>query len=238
MNVKDPRRQKQLEKLIDRLGLVNPPPIRWDLLDLALTHPTFSPQANYEQLEFFGDAVARLTVAQFLRQTYPDRSVGEWTAIRSVLVSDRTLATIGDSYGLERFLLMGSSAAADASGQTSRLADAMEALLAALYLSTSDFRLIHPWLDRHWQPLAEAILNDPAHQNYKAALQTWTQATSRTLPEYRVQEIQQASPEERFQAEVWVQGVLLGQGTGRSIKAAEKAAAQVAYLSLPPLPQR
>lgn len=83
-----PQRQRQLEKLILRLGLPGNAPIRWDLLDLALTHPSASGQANYEQLEFVGDAVVRLLAAVFYRQrTFRDpwenglRFVPSWSAI-------------------------------------------------------------------------------------------------------------------------------------------------------------
>jgi ribonuclease-3 len=158
--------------------------------------------------------------------------VGELSAIRSVLVSDRTLAGLASSYGLERYLLLAPSAACDPRGEESRLADAFEALLAALYLSTQSFSLIWPWLTPHFQRLAREIRTDPAYQNYKAALQAWTQAHYRMLPDYRVRETGQRQASDRFTAEVSLQGQPLGKGTGRSIKAAEKAAAQAAFLKL------
>ena len=61
-----PRRQRQLESLVQKLGLSLEAPIKWELLDLALTHPTVSDSANYEQLEFVGDAVVRLVSAVVL----------------------------------------------------------------------------------------------------------------------------------------------------------------------------
>ena len=67
-----PRRQRQLESLIQKLGLSANSPIKWPLLDLALTHPTVSESANYEQLEFVGDAVVRLVAAVVLWESYPD----------------------------------------------------------------------------------------------------------------------------------------------------------------------
>jgi ribonuclease III len=236
----DPRRQKQLEKLIARLGLPPSSPINWELLDLAMTHPTVVPEFNYDRLEFLGDAVVRLVVAEFLREHYPQQSVGEWSAVRSVLVSDRTLARLADSYGLDRYLLLGNSAIGDPAGQTSRLADCFEALLAALYLSSQNFKLIRPWLDAHWQQLAEEVRSDPAYQNYKAALQAWTQSHYQALPEYRTAVVANGlhpplsidNGVDRFRSEVWFQGELLGHGTGNSKKEAEKAAAQSAYLHL------
>lgn len=233
-----PQRRRQLEKLIVRLGLSTESPIRWDLLNLALTHSSASVKANYEQLEFVGDAVVRLLAALLLWEADAHGSVGEWSAIRSVLVSDRNLATLASSYGLDRFLLLGPSAIKDTLGEESRLADAFEALLGALYLSTGDLSLVQPWLQPQLQKQAEQVRTDPTYQNYKAALQQWTQAKYQQLPEYRVLDTQtqwEHPPlmEERFTAEVWLQDQLLGVGKGRSIKAAEKAAAQAAFLKLP-----
>jgi ribonuclease III len=226
----DPRRTTQLQRLVEKLGIAQTADIRWDLLHLALTHPTVSAEANYERLEFVGDAVIRLTAAEFLFETYPHASEGLLSAIRGMLVSDRLLARIARSYGLDRYLLLSDSAMGDKVGQETRLAAAFEALLAALYLSTHNLTLVRPWLDSHLQELAETIRLDPAFQNYKGALQAWTQTQYQTLPEYRVTEIGHIHGDrERFAAEVWIQGKLCGQGKGQSKKAAEQAAAQVAF---------
>ncbi|MEG3989105.1 ribonuclease III [Microcoleus sp. Pol7_A1] len=228
-----PGRQKQLETLIQKLGLPKNAAIKWHLLDLALTHASASAKANYEQLEFVGDAVVRLAASELLFETYPDCTVGEFAAIRSILVSDRNLAKIAESYGFDRYLIVSSSAASDKTGAEPRLADALEAVLAALYLSTQTLELIRPWLDSHFQRLATEIRSDPARQNYKAALQELTQGKYKTLPKYSVQETGTVQGgEDRFTAEVLVQGKLVAEGKGRSIKAAEQAAAQAAFNKL------
>jgi ribonuclease III len=233
MSLVYPRRQRQLEKLVQKFGLPPEAPIQWQLLDLALTHPTVSETANYEQLEFVGDAVVRLVAAIVLWENYADCPVGDFAAIRSVLVSDRILAQLALSYGLELYLLVAGSATVDKVGQESRLADAFEAVLGALYLSTQNLQLIRSWLDPYFKELAAEIRLDPARLNYKAALQEWTQAQHKILPEYRVVEASQPHHnEERFIAEVWLHEEKLGEGKGRSIKAAEQAAAKVAFSSL------
>ena len=66
-----PQRQKSLRRLLARLGLPEQDGLRWDLLDLALTHPSISPTKNYEQLEFIGDAVVRLAASDCLLYTSP-----------------------------------------------------------------------------------------------------------------------------------------------------------------------
>jgi ribonuclease-3 len=229
----NPLRQKQLRQFVQKLGLPDHAPIRWDLLDLALTHPTASSQANYERLEFVGDAVVKLAAVEFLFENCPDVDEGYLSAIRSVLVSDRTLAKIASRYGFDRYLLLGSSAQGDKVGQETRLAAAFEAVLAALYLSTQSLELVHLWLDSHLQEVTETIRLDPTLQNYKGALQAWTQGQYKTLPEYRVIEVGQTyGDSERFVAEVWLNGQKLGQGKGQSKKAAEQAAAQAAFVAL------
>jgi ribonuclease III len=231
--IHDPRRNKQLQTLIQKLGLSATAPVNWLLLDLALTHPSASKERNYQQLEFVGDAVVRLAAAEILLETYPDAPVGEFAALRSMMVSDRTLADFAEIYGLERYLAIASSAIADQAGRVSRLADAFEAVLGALYLSTQTMILVRPWLDVLLLEKAVEIRQDPARQNYKDALQEWTQARYKILPEYRVKEIREATDdEERFTAEVWLNDRMLGTGVGRSKKTAEQAAAKEAFLAI------
>ncbi|WP_237747940.1 ribonuclease III [Spirulina subsalsa] len=231
--VKDQRREKQLQKLVQRLGLASDAPVNYRLLDLALTHPSINKGANYEQLEFVGDAVVRLAASEVLLETYPDAPVGEFTAIRSVLVSDRVLADFAEIYGLERYLLVSGGTSADHGGKRSRLADAFEAVLGALYLSTHTMTLVRCWLDSVLKDKAIEVRQDPALQNYKDALQEWTQGQYKLLPEYRVQETGKgANYTERFTAEVWLKNECLGRGIGHSKKAAEQAAAKQAFLAI------
>ena len=242
--LKDSRRLKQLEKFIQKLGLPPTAPVDWSLLDLALTHPSISSTDNYEQLEFVGDSVVRLISAELLLETYPQEPVGEFAAIRSILVSDRILAQLAEYYGLEPYLLIGSNATGNPIGRQSWLADAFEAVLGALYLSSHNMDLIRPWLDRALQTKASEVLNDPARFNYKDALQEWTQRKYKILPQYRVLENKQfklddanngktLAHERRFIAEVWLQEKFLGKGYGRSKKSSEQAAAKNAFLAIP-----
>jgi ribonuclease III len=225
-------RRDELAKLVTRLGLPQTTQVNLSLLNIALTHPTMG-SPNYEQLEFIGDSVVRLASSEFLWETYPDKTVGDFSAIRKILVSDRVLSQIADSYGLENYLLLAPSAMGDHGGRMSRLADAFEAMLAALYLSTNNLTLVRIWLDSHFQQLATEILDDPARQNYKDALQEWTQAHYKALPEYRVREaVEVIDRTKRFIAEVWFQDRHLGTGIGRSKKAAEQLAAKQAFLAI------
>jgi ribonuclease-3 len=241
----DPRRQKQLQILVQKLGLSADSPVDWSLLDLALTHPSISRTDNYEQLEFVGDSVIRLICAELLLETYPQEPVGEFAAIRSIVVSDRVLAQLAESYGIEPYLIIGTNATGNPAGRQSWLADAFEAVLGALYLSTRNMDLIRPWLDRALKLKAQQVRSDPARLNYKDALQEWTQRKYKILPEYKVVENKEfklssshtvknkSSPsEERFLAEVWLNDKCLGKGYGRSKKASQQAAAKSAFLAI------
>jgi ribonuclease III len=230
MTILKPERQKQLKKLLDILGITEFEAINWSLLDLALTHPSMSQIANYQQLEFVGDAVVRLAASELLLETYPDATVGEFAAIRSILVSDRILAQFAENYHLDQYLLMTANAANDQAGKTSRLAETFEAVLGALYLSSNNMSLVRTWLDDCLKKQAEEIRACPARQNYKDALQEWSQAHHKCLPRYQINEIKNAPETEKFESIVWLENRQLGSGKGRSKKEAEQAAAKDAYL--------
>ncbi len=204
-----------------------------DWLRLALVDISTSADENNEKLEFLGDAALRLAAAKFLMERYPQMSVGEMSAVRAQLVSDRLLATLAEHYQLYRYLLLSASARGDKAGTESRLADTFEAILGALYLSAGNLSLIRPWLDTHMERLTAELHSDPAKQNYKAALQELTQSHYKALPTYRASEVSQIHGDEaRFQAQVWFQSKLWGEGKGRSIKMAEQAAARIAFNQL------
>ncbi|MBF2034918.1 MAG: ribonuclease III [Leptolyngbyaceae cyanobacterium T60_A2020_046] len=221
-----------LRRCVARLGLPETVALNWELLELALTHSSVA-RRNNEQLEFLGDAVLRLAAAEFLMERYPEAMVGELSAVRSHLVSDRTLTSIAERLGLEPFLQISNSAAGDRAARPSRLADMVEAILAVLYLSRKDLSLVRPWLDPHLERLAETIRQNPAQSNPKTALQELTQKLHKALPEYRLQEVSRLHGDpNRYRAEVWFQDQCWGVGLGRSRKMAEQAAAQEAYQAM------
>lgn len=207
--------------------------VKGDLLRLAFIDISSSADENNEKLEFLGDAALRLAAGEFLMETYPQMALGEMSAVRSHLVSDQVLAGLAKHYQLGQYLILSKSAAGDKAGAASRLADAFEAILGALYLSAGNLSLIRPWLDPHLERLTRILQTDPARQNYKAALQELTQSHYKSLPIYKATEISQIHGDEaRFQAQAWFQDRLLGEGKGRSIKQAEQAAAKVALIAL------
>ncbi len=216
------RRHQELQKLLDRLGIKSSG-INWNLLDQALTHSSFDPQSNYEPLEFVGDGVLRLLAADYLWHRYPQTPVGEYTALRSVLVSNRLLGQIGQGYGLADFVL----ASSRLQPQGAWLADLLEAVVGAVYLSTGNVTRLQPCFYPHWDREAQRVLQDPARLNYKNALQEWTQEHYKVLPIYQTEPL--SGTPERFMARVYVRKQLVGVGQGESVKAAQQAAAQQAW---------
>lgn len=221
-----------VSQLVSQLGLENEA-IDIDLLSLAMVDISSSADANNEKLEFLGDAALRLAAAEFLMERYPEMALGDMSAVRSQIVSDRILTVLANHYHLSRYLQLSKSAKGDKAGTDSRLADAMESLLGALYLSAKNLTLIRPWLDGHFERLTQELQGDPAKQNYKAALQELTQSRCKALPIYKVTEISQVHGDsERFHAAAWFQEKQWGEGKGRSRKMAEQAAAKIALAAL------
>ena len=230
----DPRRQRQLVSLLAKMGLeqeylerVNS--FDWLLIDRSLVHPSFSTTYNNDQLEFVGDSVLRLSVSLFLQEHYGDRSVGDLAALRSHLVSDKTLAEIAAVYELQKYVVVSNAARNDTQALRSLLADALEALMAALYINTQDLAFIRKWLDPQMQRFSEMLLAIPALGNYKVALQELTQGLWKRLPEYRnVASNVELAANNLFHVEVWFDDRCWGKGQGKSIKAAQQEAAAIA----------
>lgn len=220
------RRQGQLQGCAQALGLPTDLSLNWSRLDQALTHRSVDAVYNYEQLELLGDAVLRLAATECLQESLPEASVGELSAVRSVLISDRCLAQLAQDLGMAPYLLVGPGLTV----QPTHLADALEAVVAVLYLETHTLDPVRRWLDKSLMQLATTVQQDPARQNYKAALQELTQAHSKALPQYRTAEQQAIDGDpQRYQSTVWFRETCWGSGYGPTKKQAEQAAAAAAY---------
>lgn len=200
------------------------------LLHLALTHRSVSAddatRLDNERLEFLGDAVLQLVITEALYRRYPDLAEGQMAKIRSALVSKPSLAEIAESIGLGGFVELAPSE--DRSGgreKPSILADAMEAILGAVYLDAgldvADRVIIEIWGDR----ISEKALR-PGLKDYKTRLQEVLAQTGRR-PSY---EIEGRGPDHdrRFRADAVIDGTAMGSGEGTSKKEAEQAAARAA----------
>jgi ribonuclease-3 len=200
------------------------------LLAEALTHPSLGHETqryhfDNQRLEFLGDAVLQLVISEHLFRRFGSEAEGQLTKLRSRLVSREALKMHAAALDLGRYLLMGRGE--EASGgreRTSTLADAFEALIGAIYLdggldTAREFILAQARAD-----LAQ-LAEEPIEINPKGHLQELLQSISPRSPIYEL--ISQSGPEheKRFVVQAVWEGIVLGQGSGRSKKQAETAAA-------------
>jgi len=190
-----PERRRQLLALLAELGLdplENPGPgdsaQALAPLEEALSHTSARLPINHERLEFLGDAVLRLAAAEYLEQHHGSLLVGQRSALRAQLVSDRWLAELGERCGLERLWRIGTMAAGDRAGRATIQAELCEALIGAIYLAWGGphggLLAVARWLTPHWQRSSQELLSDPDRHNWKSALQEWSQARGLGLPTY------------------------------------------------------
>jgi ribonuclease III len=203
------------------------------LLRQALTHRScFQTSEEHklsnERLELLGDAVLGLVVTETLYRRYPDKSEGELTRLKSLMVSREVLAREAIQLELGQFMRLGSGE--EQSGGRNRrsiMADAFEALLGAVYLDGgfgAAREFVHAFLLRDMT----RFLADGFGGNYKSLLLEYVQGKGRGAPKYRV--VEESGPDHRkeFTVEVLVKGEVLGRGQGPNKKTAEQHAAKQA----------
>ena len=228
-----PSRSDQLRCFCEVLGMntANSPdePRTLSLLDEALTHTSAGLAIHHERLEFLGDAVLRLAASEFIEQHYPQLPVGERSALRAQIVSDRWLAQLGKQIGIDAMLVIGAKARGDDAGQATLRAEACEALIGAIYQAWGSLEPVHAWLTPHWQRTSAAVLADPHKGNAKSALQEWSQARKLGLPVYNSLETSRRHGDpRRFHCQVELKGNTVAEGWGGSRRDAEQKAAQAA----------
>ena len=200
------------------------------LLRQALTHRSAAPRAaSNERLEFLGDALLGLYIARVLMEALPDADEGILTLARSHIVDRETQADVAHALGLPELLRVDPGGQkAGLPHQTRPLSDAFEAIVAALYLECGEeasFTFVQTALA---EPIA-AALRDPAIKHPKTRIQEALQGKGQRKPEYRVA----ASSDTTVLVEILgEQNQILGRGSGRSQRAAERAAAEVALKGL------
>lgn len=220
---------RRLDNLIERLALSTPD---WKLISQALTHSSFGNEAQMEhneRLEFLGDAVLELLTSQYLYRHYPDLPEGELTRMRANLVCEKTLAEIARDLGLGDLLLLGrSQLSTGGRDRSSLLADAVEALLGAIYLQ-GGLAAVEPIYAKLFGEAFSALQRGELWQDYKTRLQEVVQKSAPgDALSYQV--IDESGPDHNkvFAVTVSWLGRVIGHGEGHSKKAAEQAAARQA----------
>ena len=201
--------------------------VRTGLLREALTHPSAADgdRPSYERLEFLGDRVLDLVIADWLLRRFPDEPEGMISRRHSALVRAGALTRVARAVELGAALIL--PRGEEASGLRDRdsvLADAMEAVIAALWLDGGD-AAARRFIERHWEALIAEDATPP--KPAKMALQEWAQARALPIPTYT--QTARTGPDHapHFTVEVAVAGYPPVAASGASKRAAEDAAAQI-----------
>jgi ribonuclease III len=197
------------------------------LLKLALTHASARagarPNDDNERLEFLGDRVLGLAIAELLANSFPKAREGELARWFNHLVRAETCAEIAQEWELGTFILMsGGEAGSGGRGKKTILANACEAVLGAIF-ADGGYDAARTVIHQFWRPQLDML--ELAAPDAKSLLQEWAQGRRLPLPRYL--EIAREGPDHapRFTAEVQIDGVAPERGTGANKRAAEQAAA-------------
>lgn len=215
---------KSLLALQERIGYTFEKPA---LLQQAMTHRSFSSE-HYERLEYLGDAVVNLVVSDLLYQALPSMTEGQLSRIRSNLVKQDSLHSLALKLGLSHCLRLGEGEAKSGGAKRpSILADALEALLGAVYLDAgyeTAQRIAKTWLE----DIRVDMNMSQTAKDAKTELQEWLQARKMPLAVYSVIGTVGAAHEQTFDVECYVPSLKKTErGIGSTRRAGEQAAAQV-----------
>lgn len=190
-------------------------------------HPDF-PLAHNERLEFLGDAVLELVVTEYLYNNYPNPE-GELTTWRSALVNGDSLATLAQSLGVEPYLYLSRGEEKDANSKARRyiLANAMEAIIGAIYLDFG-WELAKEFVTKHVLSQLQGILDSRSYADPKSLFQEAAQSKMATTPSYKVLEESGPDHAKVFKIGVYLGKELVAEGEGSSKQEAQVNAARQA----------
>lgn len=211
-----------------------------DLLTQALTHRSFVNECkdlagsvrDNERLEFLGDAVLDIIVADMLFQRYPDVSEGELTQLRAALVRTESLAHIGAQFQLGDYLRVGHGEEMTGGRQRMTiLCRAFEAVIGAMYLD-SDLETVEKFVLPSLLELLDHVIEHNLHIDARSELQEQIQARLSIAPSYRLTDAQGPDHAREFRVEVSIGDSIIGSGRGASKRAAAQDAARAALQQL------
>ena len=206
------------------------------LLQNALTHSSYANEhwhnslKSNERLEFLGDSILGMVVAEYLYKSFPDRPEGELTRMRADMVCEKTLAAVAMRIELGQHLLLGNGE--EQGGGRSRdsiLADAVESVIAASFLD-GGMAAARQFIDKFI--LVEVPVKKLHNADYKTALQELVQQKKNQTLSYALVGESGPDHDKRFEVEVSLNGRVIGTGSGSSKKRAEQMAAMKALESL------
>lgn len=227
-----PQREQELKQLSEQLGYEFND---LGLLDLALSHSSWSNEqqsqddpalACNERLEFLGDSVLGLVISHYLYISFPHAPEGELSRMRANLVNTHALSECAKSLNVGQYLMLGKGEEQqEGREKTSILADALEAILASIYLD-GGMKAAGAMIRRVFKDRVEDSLESVSHKDHKSILQEKIQAIMPSHPQYKLLDSSGPDHHKMFQVAVVLQGKTLATGQGRSKKQAEQEAAR------------
>ena len=228
----DKKFPKELSLLESRLGHVFSDS---SLLRTALTHSSYSNElrahgvfiAYNERMEFLGDAVLQIVTSEYLFTKYPDMPEGDLSPVRAGAVCEEALYRYAKEISLGNYLLLGKGEEHDGRNKKSILADAFEAVLAALFLD-GGIGAVKPFLLPILSEEIEVIVRTASYKDYKTELQQFIQADRGEHPDYFVVSESGPAHKKLFEVEAMLNSNVIGKGKGASKREAEQQAAREA----------
>ena len=192
------------------------------ILRQALTHSskTSDIHQNYERLEFLGDRILGVTVAEMLCRMFPDEPEGNLSQRFIGLVCKETVAEVVTLWGADKYIIVANP---DASQSENVLCDVGEAIIAAIYKDSQSMQVAQDFVRKNWLPLIDR--KSKPHKDYKTRLQEEVHNLNLQTPVYRVLEKTGSEHKPEFLMEVWVGDGVTAEGHGKNKKIAEQEAA-------------
>jgi ribonuclease-3 len=227
----EPDRKKELQLFQKQAGIHFRDPA---LLNLAFSHRSYANESgdsvdNNEKLEFLGDSVLGLAVAEYLFRRFPDKAEGDLAKIKSFVVSEDSLVIVARNLKIDNFILIGRGE--EYSGGRSKkalLADATEAIIGAYFLD-SGFKAANKFVMEQIVPEIDKVIENRHRKDYKTLLQEYVQKRFKSYPRYALKKKTGPDHNKTFWIEVRVNNRLYGPGKGKNKKEAEQSAAEIAF---------
>ena len=201
-------------------------------LKVATTHKSYANEhrqkkiKDNERLEFLGDAILNLVISECLFKTYKKYPEGELAKTRAVVVSSHTLARVAKRLDLGQYIRLGrGEEMTGGRDRDSILADAMEALIGAIYLDNG-LEVVAKFIKKHLIEEIQRVERGEHIQDYKTLLQEEIQKRSNTRPRYRVVNEEGPDHDKRFTIQVEYKDKIIGEGIGKNKKEAQQRAAE------------
>lgn len=205
-----------------------------ELLNLAFTHRSFANEShesvdNNERLEFLGDSVLGMVVSDWLFCNLPLRHEGDFSRIKSYVVSEDSLAVIAKRLGVDNYILIGKGEEYSG-GRTKKalLADCMEAIFGSYYLDAG-IECATEFILRLLVPEIKSVLENKHKKDYKTLLQEYVQKKYKKYPIYELMKRTGPEHDNTFWVQVTVQGKVFGPASGSNKKEAEQNVAKIAF---------